>query len=329
MGPGHASTSSVSSTVGGSGVSDLEPAPDSDSTSVRYLALDTNVLLNHFALVKSLHGRLLCGDSWLLVPATVISGEYRALYSDRLHILTSELDGLKASNKPTQPGSRLSIGDVARSATAWMLDLVRSEKRGAPVRLRVESWSDAAKTQPGARSADATILACCIHYRASGPVTLWTNDRNLALLAETNGIPSVDGRVGLARLCAALGIEDNGELEAMDVDGSGVSVCRGKALTDRLKQTTLTFPSSHAVRHTLCPTRTRTERQASQTSATRHSRRRARWRLRLPRRGFSLRVPSKNGSGPLRLDNGQQWSLPKAGQGSAQRITKRLGLCHL
>ena len=47
---------------------------DGDASATRYLALDTNVLLNHSALVRSLYQCMLVGDAWLLVPSTVVNG---------------------------------------------------------------------------------------------------------------------------------------------------------------------------------------------------------------------------------------------------------------
>jgi len=89
----------------------------------------------------------------------------------------------------------------------------------------LERWSDAERTLPGGDSADDSILACCLYFAARDnvqQVTLWTDDRNLALRAEANGIPTLGGRVSLAKVCAAVAVAGEA-MEAMEVDGTGVS----------------------------------------------------------------------------------------------------------
>lgn len=140
--------------------------------------------------------------------------------------LTEELDGLSKSNSH-------SLASSARTATAWLDDKARGVRVGRGSRLRIESRSERAsaaiETHEGvgtrAREDDA-ILSCCLFFARAAPVILWTDDRNLALLAEGSGVHTLVGRgVGLVRLLRETSVPLDAD-EAMELDEEIVSVPR-------------------------------------------------------------------------------------------------------
>lgn len=185
------------------------------SSPTAYLALDTNVLLNHLGPIQRAYARMLASDVWLLIPTTVVNGTSNIIQ------LTAELDGLKVSDKPTPTGT---LGEIARKATSWLLSILQRQRSGGAGRVRFEKWSEAAQSLPAGPRPDDAVLACCLYFAQSSRVSLWTDDRNLALLAEANGIPTI-GREGVF---PTLGLaRDESEVEAMEVDGD--IVCRNSA----------------------------------------------------------------------------------------------------
>ncbi|KAL1413508.1 hypothetical protein Q8F55_001282 [Vanrija albida] len=189
----------------------ITPAHTADTTATHYLAIDTNVFLSRFDEVRALHDRLalMSVSAWILLPGRVVA----------------ELDGLKSSIKPNPTPARPdeSLGETARRATNWLLSIARGQLRGGRGRVRgqkrTEQAAAASKFALGPeRLGDDDILVCCLDFASRGtPVSLWTDDRNLALQAETNDIATFPAAVPLPSIARSLGVEWNGD-ECMDLD---------------------------------------------------------------------------------------------------------------
>lgn len=121
-----------------------------------------------------------------------------------------ELDKLTASTHPagSTPNGDVTVGNLARMATTWLLDLLKTRPKGQEGEwyLKCQKWGEQLDKQvrlPNPNSIPRTelnrgtqltkpddkILDCCLYFRANPPsssvrVLLWTNDRNLALLVS-------------------------------------------------------------------------------------------------------------------------------------------------
>lgn len=203
--------------------------------------------------------------SWLSCTRTSSRGQHGCLSRPPLSLVRSlspfpynpltpisELDGLKTQRKFNN-GSRNhteNVGFKAQKATNWLLELMRAERRApGTTRLRGERWSEQPVVQREGVRADDTILGCCMHFQDEAPVTLWSDDRNLCLTAESNGIPTVGGpKVGLADLkkavAGAAAVAAGAAAMSMEVDGVVVSPGALSSLTrDRSPtMTTMTRP---------------------------------------------------------------------------------------
>ncbi|KAL7421689.1 hypothetical protein Q5752_003458 [Cryptotrichosporon argae] len=195
--------------------------PDRSRPATRYLALDTNVLVAYLGVVRAVHGVLSTtpgAAGALLVPSIVVH----------------ELDGLAASTTPNKDGR--TVGDAARAATAWLLRVHRQQRlaasasasrAGAGTGMGAGAGADATTTPPRAGrgrlcgAKNDQVLDCCLYFRArteGATVALWTDDRNLSLLAEANDVPIVFGP-HVPPLLRALGLEERElDVDAIDVD---------------------------------------------------------------------------------------------------------------
>lgn len=159
--------------------------------SIRYLVIDTNVLIDHLTTVKRIHDAVLDLrlDLRLLIPCVVINGEL-ALEHLRCEADNPELDRLKNA-PPSTTGDQRSAQDgtdirnAARQATAWLLSMHRQGKElPGTAAVRIQRWADS--LDRSLRKADDRILDCCLYFQdRCGGITLWTQDRNLALLVST------------------------------------------------------------------------------------------------------------------------------------------------
>lgn len=110
---------------------------------IRYLAIDTNVLISHLPLVQALHELLLRSrstDLVLLIPSVVIN----------------ELDRLAASVRLA--GSRIddetTIGDQARAATSWLLIINQVRRESGHGVVRCQRWVE---------KLDSDVSQSCAH----------------------------------------------------------------------------------------------------------------------------------------------------------------------
>ncbi|ORX36731.1 PIN domain-domain-containing protein [Kockovaella imperatae] len=171
-----AATVQSSPSTGTSGANQLEEDVDMDDERVdaharpglarpTYLAIDTNIFLDKLRLVKALHTFLsttLAGC--ILVPSAVIN----------------ELDSLSKSDivAGVSPEGDVHLSDLARVATAWLLQVARKPKEERVIRC--QKWSERLDTE--LRKGDDKILDCCLFFAREAKVSLWTNDQNLSLL---------------------------------------------------------------------------------------------------------------------------------------------------
>nr|XP_018263143.1 uncharacterized protein I303_04636 [Kwoniella dejecticola CBS 10117]OBR85301.1 hypothetical protein I303_04636 [Kwoniella dejecticola CBS 10117] len=139
------------------------------NTAVHYLAIDTNVFISHLNLIRTVHSLLLTlrpSPVILLIPSIVIH----------------ELDSLKASKAPSEPNSPITLGRLVQYANAWLLDTHRTRRKTGHGALRCQSLKE---------RWDQTIR----HHVDQAKVTLWTDDKNLSVKAESNDIPTIGGNI--------------------------------------------------------------------------------------------------------------------------------------
>ncbi|WVW83834.1 hypothetical protein I302_105855 [Kwoniella bestiolae CBS 10118] len=156
-----------------------EPEHASD-IPVHYLAVDTNIFISHLNLIRTIHTLLLAvrpSPLVFLLPSIVIH----------------ELDTLKSSRAPSEPGSPISLGRLVQAANTWLLEVHRNRRFTGIGALRCQSlrekWDTTIKDHG---QNDDQILDCCLHFANHGAkVTLWTNDKNLSVKAEANEIPTL------------------------------------------------------------------------------------------------------------------------------------------
>lgn len=144
----------------------------------------------------------------ILVPSVVINGQHVPGHVRQANKI-SELDGLTASQNPLTVLPSITVGDVARSATTWLLQVNKSRRETGRGVVRCQKWIEKDDTSVSLprmyiemtndvsqlTKADDRILDCCLYFmQQSADVRLWTNDRNLSVLAETNGVPTIGGR---------------------------------------------------------------------------------------------------------------------------------------
>src|SRR5271170_6182324 len=104
------------------------------------------------------------------------------------------VDGLKSSRRNDTKVKGNSIGELVREAIRWAQEGLQSDN-GSVIGQRKDEMAE------GNASGDDAILACCLynftsvllksrHFKAPPivPVTLLTNDNNLSIKAEANGI---------------------------------------------------------------------------------------------------------------------------------------------
>ncbi|WWC94110.1 hypothetical protein V866_000948 [Kwoniella sp. B9012] len=147
---------------------------------VHYLAVDTNVFISHLNLIRTIH-TLLLG----LRPSPIIF----LLPSVVIH----ELDTLKASRAPSEPDSPITLGRLVQAANTWLLEVHRNRRMTGIGALRCQSLKEQWDTKIKDHGQnDDQILDCCLHFANRGAkVTLWTNDKNLSVKAESNDIPTL------------------------------------------------------------------------------------------------------------------------------------------
>ncbi|TIB36443.1 hypothetical protein E3P86_02508 [Wallemia ichthyophaga] len=120
------------------------------------LILDTNILISNLDFLKSLHSLLrsnLCPPFGIVVPDIVIR----------------ELDAQKDSNR--------GISHLSRAALTWCLDCAKSSN--SLVKFERSSLIDAEN--------DDRIIGCAAHLQSKILVLLFTNDKSLAIKAESVG----------------------------------------------------------------------------------------------------------------------------------------------
>ncbi|KAI9639481.1 uncharacterized protein MKK02DRAFT_29534 [Dioszegia hungarica] len=128
--------------------------------SHRYLTLDTNVLINHLNLVQKL---------------------------DKLASQAHTEQSSTVSSQSTRPDTLA----AARQATTWLLAVNRHRRETGYGAVRCQRWSERGAQRLS--KADDRVLDCALYFReqGGGNVMLWTEDRNLSLLAEANDISTI------------------------------------------------------------------------------------------------------------------------------------------
>ncbi|KAI9315968.1 PIN domain-containing protein [Dichotomocladium elegans] len=156
------------------GFKDPQTAHDPSS---QVAVLDTNFLISNLGYLRDLtqqasrsHGKIV-----LVIPWVVIK----------------ELDGLKNVNKEQRfkNGRIESLGDLARTAMRFIEKALR-EKAGW---LRGQKSNEIYDANAKLTKGDDSILDCCLffHNILQKPVTLLTNDRNLAIKAIVHDIQTL------------------------------------------------------------------------------------------------------------------------------------------
>ncbi|QRW05619.1 kinetochore protein spc7 [Ceratobasidium sp. AG-Ba] len=148
---------------------------DYDVSQALFLVLDTNFLLKHLVLLRSLSDKLL--EIGHLIPPMffVLPG-----------VVVDELDYQ----------SKNGVRERATAATAWLQEqieqrvrtgrgVLRAQKEDETVR-GIKSW----RSLRGRGENDNIILDCCLYFSqlSNGQVRLLSQDRNLALKATISGI---------------------------------------------------------------------------------------------------------------------------------------------
>ncbi|WWC70273.1 uncharacterized protein I206_104223 [Kwoniella pini CBS 10737] len=157
---------------------------NSTSNSIHYLAIDTNIFISQLNLIRVVHDLLLTlrpSPIILLIPSIVIH----------------ELDSLKNSKTLPEPNSPITLGRLVQSSNSWLLEIHRNRRKTGKGALRCQSlkekW-DLHIREHGQN--DDQILDCCLYFKYhEAKVTLWTDDKNLSVKAESNDIPTIGGKV--------------------------------------------------------------------------------------------------------------------------------------
>ena len=240
---------------------DMDMAPTSTLATgheeIKYICLDTNILVHHLPLVAQLHTFLCSRDGkghsnsggrgrggWcLLVPTVVINGLSLSFpeKEKRRADLGVELDKLSSSTAPALQGhfdAPLTIGDLTQAATQWLgrTTLITpttppsrpGETNAAPVtsdplgaeahsdgarpasRLRLQAWDERLHPTTTLTKGDDRVLDCCLYYRQhyTTRVVLWTQDKNLSILATANRVDVLKvPRMSLAGIAMALKLD--------------------------------------------------------------------------------------------------------------------------
>ncbi|WVF71529.1 hypothetical protein IAT40_006337 [Kwoniella sp. CBS 6097] len=146
---------------------------------VHYLALDTNVFISHLNLIRTIHALLSeirPSPLILVVPSVAIH----------------ELDGLSKSRVQEAVGSPATVGMIARAGNKWLLEANRNRRATGYGALRCQALNE--RWDPAVRArgkGDDQILDCCLYFAQHGArVSLWTEDQNLSVKAESNDIPT-------------------------------------------------------------------------------------------------------------------------------------------
>ncbi|WVQ99341.1 hypothetical protein IAU59_006474 [Kwoniella sp. CBS 9459] len=161
-----------------------EPEHAYSAKSVHYLAVDTNVFISHLNMIRAIHALLAeirpSPPLILLVPSIVIH----------------ELDGLTRSRVQEAADSPATLGMTARAGNKWLLEANRNRRATGYGALRCqalnEKWDPAVKESG---KGDDQVLDCCLYFAHHGArVSLWTEDQNLSVKAESNDIPTFGDR---------------------------------------------------------------------------------------------------------------------------------------
>ncbi|OCF43177.1 hypothetical protein I317_03021 [Kwoniella heveanensis CBS 569] len=146
---------------------------------VHYLAVDTNVFISHLNLIRAIHAllaELKPSPLVLLVPSVVIH----------------ELDGLTKSRVQESPNSPATVGMTARAGNRWLLEANRNRRATGYGALRCQALNERWDADVRAiGKGDDQVLDCCLYFAHHGArVSLWTEDQNLSLKAESNDVPT-------------------------------------------------------------------------------------------------------------------------------------------
>ncbi|KAI8137293.1 PIN domain-containing protein [Fennellomyces sp. T-0311] len=187
----------------------------------RIAVLDTNFLISNLGYLKALtaEAELQPGSLLVIVPWIVVQ----------------ELDGLKMRNK-IQGGrdGGGNVGDLARIAMRFLEDALRKKRMWLRGQKTDEIFDRNARLTKG----DDSILDCCRYFQQIvRPVTLFTNDRNLAIKAMIHEITSLssENKAQMMEYASALApptphyheqqqhvqvTDADGDVEFMDMDES-------------------------------------------------------------------------------------------------------------
>ncbi|EIW70702.1 hypothetical protein TREMEDRAFT_61213 [Tremella mesenterica DSM 1558] len=168
----------------------------------RYLCLDTNILIHHLPIIREFYDTLIPsngqeGNTKLLIPDIVI------------HVMDHPI-------RLVHFDVQISIGDLAKAATQWLLRSIRSTNSTLSsgttdhgLQDGGDTYTNIDKNSNGRRNTkdrqrerneriycqkrdetinsnltkgDDKILDCCLFFQRKGEVILWTEDKNLTLL---------------------------------------------------------------------------------------------------------------------------------------------------
>ncbi|KAI8372870.1 PIN domain-containing protein [Radiomyces spectabilis] len=141
------------------------------------VVLDTNFLISHLGFLK-------------------VVLDLADQYPDRLvlvvpWVVVTELDGLKGHYKPQRSkGVDIgNLGDLARKAMRFLESTLRDKHKGLRGQKKFEIYDATADLILG----DDKILDCCMYFQEclNKQVTLFTNDRNLAIKAMIHHISAL------------------------------------------------------------------------------------------------------------------------------------------
>ncbi|KAH8929134.1 hypothetical protein BT69DRAFT_1346103 [Atractiella rhizophila] len=159
--------------------------------------LDTNVLISHLSLLTSLFSLLHPSyrsptTPLFIIPHIVLSELDGLKHSDRMVPLPS--DGAAGAGRPRGP-SQVKLGVLARRANETVLELIRQWPEVIRGQRRRETLRK--KGTSSHLSGDDLILDCCLYFRhnhrPTGFLGLLSEDKNLCLKTEGEGIPSLNG----------------------------------------------------------------------------------------------------------------------------------------
>ncbi|GAA5866899.1 hypothetical protein JCM3774_004597 [Rhodotorula dairenensis] len=168
--------------------------------------VDTNVLISHLALLRA----------FVRLADEIPTSNRPLLFVPQ--IVLSELDGLKASQRPAdfcdhddRPPSRANISVLARSAIGWLLHTISSGSTVLRGQKRTETLLPLTNGARLAEDNDTLVLDAALWCRDHGVaqnVFLLTDDRNLQLRATVEGLHAhgVATHRGAADLVALLSL---------------------------------------------------------------------------------------------------------------------------